>query len=96
MWWFGFLLCGLLLIVVAIPFFSFPKILTREKKKIKLAEQQIKVVNIPSNNSSNSLPRQQQQGVNQPTQKEASVEKEIKKDSGMAKILKTYPFQCGV
>ena len=28
MWWGGFLLCGLLLILVAIPFFSFPKILT--------------------------------------------------------------------
>lgn len=26
MWWGGFLLCGLLLIIVAIPFFSFPKV----------------------------------------------------------------------
>lgn len=31
MWWGGFLLCGLLLIIVAIPFFSFPKVLTVSK-----------------------------------------------------------------
>lgn len=40
MWWGGFLICGLLLIIVAIPFFSFPKILTREKEKIRLMEKQ--------------------------------------------------------
>lgn len=91
MWWFGFLLCGLLLIVVAIPFFSFPKILTREKKKIKSAEQQNKVINIPSHNSSNSLPRQQQQGINQ-CQKEANVEKDAKKDSGYGKDIKDIPL----
>lgn len=28
MWWGGFLICGLLLVIVAIPFFSFPKVLT--------------------------------------------------------------------
>jgi hypothetical protein len=27
MWWGGFLLCGLLLILVAIPFYAFPKTL---------------------------------------------------------------------
>ncbi|XP_030557469.1 solute carrier organic anion transporter family member 5A1 [Drosophila novamexicana] len=35
MWWGGFLLCGVILLVVAVPFFSFPKVLTREKKKIR-------------------------------------------------------------
>ncbi|XP_044741053.1 solute carrier organic anion transporter family member 5A1-like isoform X2 [Chrysoperla carnea] len=39
MWWGGFLLCGLLLIIVAIPFYSFPKTLTREKEKIRLMEK---------------------------------------------------------
>jgi organic anion transporter 3A len=92
MWWFGFLLCGLLLIVVAIPFFSFPKTLTREKKKIRLAEQQNKIVVIPSQNSSNSLPRQQQQGINQLPQKEPSVEKDAKKDSGYGKDIKDIPL----
>ncbi|XP_016941807.3 solute carrier organic anion transporter family member 3A1 [Drosophila suzukii] len=35
MWWGGFLLCGVILLVVAVPFFSFPKVLAREKKKIR-------------------------------------------------------------
>lgn len=26
MWWGGFLVCGLLLLIVAVPFFSFPKV----------------------------------------------------------------------
>lgn len=26
MWWGGFLLCGILLLIVSIPFFSFPKV----------------------------------------------------------------------
>lgn len=40
MWWGGFLLGGLMLILVSIPFFSFPKVLTREKEKIKMIERQ--------------------------------------------------------
>ncbi|XP_063548392.1 solute carrier organic anion transporter family member 3A1 [Cydia strobilella] len=39
MWWGGFLLCGFLLILVAVPFFSFPKVLVREKEKIRLVEK---------------------------------------------------------
>lgn len=39
MWWGGFLLCGLMLMLVAIPFFSFPKVLTHEKEKIRLMEK---------------------------------------------------------
>lgn len=38
MWWGGFLICGVLLIVVAIPFFSFPKVLTYERKKLRKLE----------------------------------------------------------
>lgn len=57
MWWGGFLLCGLLLLVVAIPFFSFPKVLTREKKKLRNIEEQNLKANV---SNTNSLPRQQQ------------------------------------
>lgn len=39
MWWGGFLLCGLLLILVAIPFYTFPKTLQREKEKIRMLEK---------------------------------------------------------
>lgn len=39
MWWGGFLLCGLMLMLVAVPFFSFPKVLTLEKEKIRLMEK---------------------------------------------------------
>lgn len=56
MWWGGFLLCGLLLLLVAIPFFSFPKVLTREKKKLRSIEKNLKPM---VQNNSNSLPRQQ-------------------------------------
>ncbi|XP_011292792.2 solute carrier organic anion transporter family member 4A1 isoform X1 [Musca domestica] len=54
MWWGGFLLCGVLLLIVAIPFFSFPKVLTHEKKKIRKASVVVQPA-IPNN--SNSLPR---------------------------------------
>lgn len=57
MWWGGFLLCGLLLLIVAIPFFSFPKVLTREKKKLRNIEEQNLKAGV---SNSNSLPRQQQ------------------------------------
>jgi organic anion transporter 3A len=39
MWWGGFLICGVLLLLVSIPFFAFPKSLTREKEKLALAKQ---------------------------------------------------------
>lgn len=39
MWWGGFLLGGFLLILVSVPFFSFPKVLTHEKEKIRLTEK---------------------------------------------------------
>lgn len=59
MWWGGFLLCGLLLLLVAVPFFSFPKVLTREKKKLRSLEEQNLKSTAPNN--SNSLQRQQPQ-----------------------------------
>ncbi|EEB20444.1 organic anion transporter, putative [Pediculus humanus corporis] len=39
MWWGGFLICGVLLIAVSIPFFAYPKTLLREKEKIRLMEK---------------------------------------------------------
>lgn len=53
MWWGGFLLCGVLLLIVAVPFFSFPKVLTTEKKKIRKSS----VMQPAVPNNSNSLPR---------------------------------------
>ncbi|XP_053960049.1 uncharacterized protein LOC128864424 isoform X1 [Anastrepha ludens] len=53
MWWGGFLLCGILLLIVAVPFFSFPKVLTSEKKKIRKSS----VMQPAVPNNSNSLPR---------------------------------------
>ncbi|CAD6997100.1 unnamed protein product [Ceratitis capitata] len=53
MWWGGFLLCGVLLLIVAVPFFSFPKVLTSEKKKIRKSS----VIQPAVPNNSNSLPR---------------------------------------
>lgn len=58
MWWGGFLLCGILLIIVAIPFFSFPKVLTHEKKKLRRLEQQSTKPMVAK--TSNSLQRSQQ------------------------------------
>ncbi|GAB1599393.1 solute carrier organic anion transporter family member 5A1-like [Argonauta hians] len=33
-WWGGFIICGVILILMSLPFFAFPKILSREKHKI--------------------------------------------------------------
>jgi organic anion transporter 3A len=38
MWWGGFLLCGFLLVMVAIPFYAFPKTLQVRKNNIFLIE----------------------------------------------------------
>lgn len=39
MWWGGFFLCGVLLLVLAVPFLAFPKTLRREKERIRLQEK---------------------------------------------------------
>lgn len=85
MWWGGFLLCGLLLIVVAIPFFLFPKVLTHEKKKLKKLDQICKPA---AANNSNSLPRQA-------SQETAQLQKSTSKknlDSGYGKDIKDIPL----
>lgn len=34
-WWGGFIICGVLLLLTSIPFFGFPKVLVREKQKLR-------------------------------------------------------------
>lgn len=38
-WWAGFVICALLLLLVAVPFFAFPKALQREKLRMKREEE---------------------------------------------------------
>uniref|UniRef100_U5ERZ1 Putative organic anion transporter n=1 Tax=Corethrella appendiculata TaxID=1370023 RepID=U5ERZ1_9DIPT len=94
MWWGGFLLCGILLIMVAIPFFSFPKVLTREKKKIRIAEQKQQqqphqLQQLTSNNS-NSLQRAPAQPQKPPLQQQSS--NKFNDDSGYGKDIKDIPL----
>lgn len=107
MWWGGFLLCGLLLLIVAIPFFSFPKVLTREKKKLRnIEEQNLKSSSCGgavssggggcSGGNSNSLPRQQQ-APNAATVQNVSANlskspSSSKIDSGYGKDIKDIPL----
>ena len=39
MWWGGFLIIGVLMLLISIPFFAFPKELKREKRKVYLDEK---------------------------------------------------------
>jgi hypothetical protein len=39
MWWGGFLVCGVLILLISLPFFAFPKELKREKRKVYLDEK---------------------------------------------------------
>ncbi|CAN7988920.1 unnamed protein product [Ixodes hexagonus] len=38
-WWAGFVLCAIFLMLVAVPFFAFPKSLQREKQRLKREEE---------------------------------------------------------
>ncbi|XP_030762294.1 solute carrier organic anion transporter family member 5A1-like [Sitophilus oryzae] len=66
MWWGGFLLCGFLLIVVAIPFFSFPKVLVHEKEKIRLMEKKA----AEQGSNSNSTNKEKEKIAANPIKKE--------------------------
>lgn len=95
------MLCGLLLIVVAIPFFSFPKVLTHEKKKLRRLEQSTLKPMVPNNSS--SLQRQQQPPTSQLTSQQhlppppplstsSKTSKSKKaKDTGYGKDIKDIP-----
>lgn len=58
LWWGGFLLGGLLLTIVSIPFFSFPKELTHEKEKVKLMEKAVAKVTTNNAPTSSTAPAQ--------------------------------------
>lgn len=68
--------------------FSF-QVLTREKKKIRSAEQYRQQIVIPSQNSSNSLPRQSQTSTLKPPPPASG---NGGKDSGYGKDLKGFNF----
>lgn len=105
LWWGGFFFCGVALLIVAIPFFSFPKVLTREKKKLRnIEEQNIKA----APNNTNSLQRQPPLTVSSNNQKTTTVSQSAspapnnlttetsssssKIDSGYGKDIKDIPL----
>lgn len=83
MWWGGFLVGGVLLLLIAIPFFLFPKVLTREKKKINgidavvvnPATKEASLQRTTTNNNQATPPKQQSK----------------KFDSGYGKDIKDIP-----
>ncbi|KAG1688583.1 Solute carrier organic anion transporter family member 3A1 [Nymphon striatum] len=54
-WWGGFLICGFLLLLVSIPFFSFPKSLDRDKKKVKEWEAKLESIQLRRKNRKAAL-----------------------------------------
>ncbi|KAF5283451.1 hypothetical protein FQA39_LY04827 [Lamprigera yunnana] len=75
LWWGGFLLGGLMLILVSIPFFSFPKELVHEKEKIRLMEKAATKA----------------QGNTNTTASTAPVQHQTKNDTGYGKDIKDIP-----
>ncbi|KRG03279.1 solute carrier organic anion transporter family member 5A1 isoform X2 [Drosophila mojavensis] len=91
MWWGGFLLCGVILLVVAVPFFSFPKVLTREKKKIRKSS----VVQLTLPNNSGAVATDELGKVKKEivavTTKEEETHSPPKVDTGYGKDIKDIP-----
>ncbi|KAK9737336.1 Organic Anion Transporter Polypeptide (OATP) family [Popillia japonica] len=78
MWWGGFLLSGFLLILVSIPFFSFPKVLSVEKEKIRFMEKAAASASITTTASGTTTTVQVQTVI-------------TKNDSGYGKDIKDIP-----
>jgi len=91
LWWGGFLLCGVILLVVAVPFFSFPKVLTREKKKIRKSS----VVQLALPNNSTAATTDELGKVKKEivavTSKEEEAQPQPKVDTGYGKDIKDIP-----
>ncbi|KAH8285733.1 hypothetical protein KR018_001274 [Drosophila ironensis] len=93
MWWGGFLLCGVILLVVAVPFFSFPKVLAREKKKIRKSS----VVQPVLPNNSGATPATDEMGkvkkveIVAVTSKEEQSQPPPSVDTGYGKDIKDIP-----
>ncbi|KAH8391740.1 hypothetical protein KR215_001089, partial [Drosophila sulfurigaster] len=93
MWWGGFLLCGIILLVVAVPFFSFPKVLTREKKKIR--KSSVVQLTLPNNSSATAatdeLGKVKKVEIVAVTSKEEEAQSPPKVDTGYGKDIKDIP-----
>ncbi|KAH8376525.1 hypothetical protein KR093_000020, partial [Drosophila rubida] len=93
MWWGGFLLCGVILLVVAVPFFSFPKVLTREKKKIR--KSSVVQLALPNNSSATAatdeLGKVKKVEIVAVTSKEEEAQPQPKVDTGYGKDIKDIP-----
>jgi hypothetical protein len=58
MWWGGFFLCGVMLLLLSLPFMLFPKTLRREKQKVRLQQKSAEEkVNLVGCDVSSSAPR---------------------------------------
>ncbi|KAL7741793.1 hypothetical protein ACLKA6_000398 [Drosophila palustris] len=93
MWWGGFLLCGVVLLVVAVPFFSFPKVLTREKKKIR--KSSVVQLALPNNSTVAAAATDELGKVKKEivavTSKEEEAQPQPKVDTGYGKDIKDIP-----
>ncbi|XP_030376921.1 solute carrier organic anion transporter family member 5A1 isoform X2 [Scaptodrosophila lebanonensis] len=87
MWWGGFLLCGVVLLFVAVPFFSFPKVLTREKKKIR--KSSVVQPALPNNSSATDELGKVKKEIVAVTTKEEEPQPRV--DTGYGKDIKDIP-----
>lgn len=57
-WWAGFVICGVLLLTVSVPYFAFPKVLIREKQRLRWEEKGEFYNNKRLKSETNTLERQ--------------------------------------
>ncbi|KAH8412396.1 hypothetical protein KR009_001801 [Drosophila setifemur] len=93
MWWGGFLLCGVILLVVAVPFFSFPKVLAREKKKIRKSSvvQPVLPNNSGATVATDEMGKVKKLEIVAVTSKEEQSQTPPKVDTGYGKDIKDIP-----
>nr|NP_609293.2 organic anion transporting polypeptide 30B, isoform B [Drosophila melanogaster]NP_723463.1 organic anion transporting polypeptide 30B, isoform A [Drosophila melanogaster]NP_995668.1 organic anion transporting polypeptide 30B, isoform C [Drosophila melanogaster]AAF52781.2 organic anion transporting polypeptide 30B, isoform A [Drosophila melanogaster]AAN10695.1 organic anion transporting polypeptide 30B, isoform B [Drosophila melanogaster]AAS64664.1 organic anion transporting polypeptide 30B, len=93
MWWGGFLLCGVILLVVAVPFFSFPKVLAREKKKIRKSSvvQPVLPNNSRATVATDEMGKVKKLEIVAVTSKEDQSQAPPKVDTGYGKDIKDIP-----
>ncbi|EDV33018.1 uncharacterized protein Dana_GF22759, isoform B [Drosophila ananassae] len=93
MWWGGFLLCGVVLLVVAVPFFSFPKVLAGEKKKIR--KSSVVQPALPNNSgatvATDEMGKVKKVEIVAVTSKEDQSQPPPKVDTGYGKDIKDIP-----
>ncbi|KFM82307.1 Solute carrier organic anion transporter family member 5A1, partial [Stegodyphus mimosarum] len=80
-WWAGFVICGILLLLVSIPYFAFPKVLLREKQRLRWEEKGEYYSTRRLKSESNTLERQNgQEMVTYSEQNSREKSKEYGKD----------------